>query len=221
MVAAQFPRSCSFAAGDTVLTNDPTCADSVSPARAATPRTTRSIDRGVNRPPPGPTNSARVRRSRRRQPQRLSPPAIPAAARQGPVERHLPIHVPLPRADDQQPLPGRDRDVVDVERDQLLQAPSRIQQQHHDRTIPRSRGLRRNSARWCFLRQRPRRRLRQRLALHIRGAQAQEPVEVIDRRERHVHRRGLPPLVDLQGPVLGSVSPGPSSGPRPRAPGRR
>jgi hypothetical protein len=40
--------------------------------------------------------------------------------------------------------------------------------------------------------------LRQRLARHDRRPQAEEAVEVIDRRQREVHRRRLPTLLDLQ-----------------------
>ena len=68
--------------------------------------------------------------------------------------------------------------------------------------VARTRQLGRPQQRPLLLRrQRARRRLRQRLALEVRGPQAEKPVEVIDRRERQVHRRRLPTTIDLQMPL--------------------
>jgi hypothetical protein len=59
-------------------------------------------------------------------------------------------------------------------------------------TIARSRGFEssvaRTSARCSSTDSAPRRALRQRLARHLRGPQAEEAIEVIDRCQRQVHR---------------------------------
>jgi hypothetical protein len=68
--------------------------------------------------------------------------------------------------------------------------------------VRRPRGVRRLQQRpLLVLRERSRRRLRERLALHARRPEPEKPVEVIDRREREVHRRGLPAPLALQPPL--------------------
>jgi hypothetical protein len=66
------------------------------------------------------------------------------------VERHLPIRVARPLPDDYEPLPGRDANVVEIERDELGETHTGVQQHHQ---IVRSRAddgsAIRNSRRTC------------------------------------------------------------------------
>ena len=173
------------------------CAESFSSARAATLRTTRSTARADSRRPWGPVNSARSPSARGSLPEPVGE-CLPA----GRVQRHLAVKVALPGLDDEQALAGGDRHVVDVERDELVQPERGVEQQRHDRAVPRP-GVLGGAYQLALLvdRQRPRRGLGERLTLDVRRAEAEEAIEVVDGGERQVDRRGLPAAVDLQMPL--------------------
>ena len=159
------------------------------------------IDRPLRQPPPGPPDEHRPL-APGRQTLALGQPLLQDLPHQG-VERHLPVSITLPAPNDHQALARRHLDVVDVERYQLREPQPRVQQHHHDRPIPRRAPLRHpQQPPLLLLRQSARRLRRQILTAHHRPPKAELGVERIQRRQRQVHRRRLPPLDRLQMPLV-------------------
>jgi hypothetical protein len=129
------------------------------------------------------------------------------------VERHLPVRVALPTADDHEPLACGHADVVDIERDELRQTQPGVEQQDHDCAVPCRRTLRHpQQATLLLLGDRPRRTLGQLLAADDRAAETELRVERVEPSEREVHRRRLPPLYRLQMPLVVADRPIPRIG---------
>ena len=60
-----------------------------------------------------------------------------SVCRQEGIQRHFTVEVALPRPDYEQPLAGGNRDVVEVEGDELAQPGGGVEQQRHDRPVAR------------------------------------------------------------------------------------
>jgi hypothetical protein len=107
------------------------------------------------------------------------------------------------RADDHDAFARRDPQVADVERDELRETQAGVEQHDDDRPVPRPRPLCDPEQPALLLhRDRPGRVLRQFLPTHNRPPKPELRVERIQRRERQVHRRRLPPLHRLQMPLV-------------------